>query len=176
MSLKKKEISEIFVPIKDYEDRYLVSNTGKIFSIKRQIFLKPVIERNYYRVQLFNGKKFKHFHIHRIVANTFLSNPYNLPEVNHKDEDKLNNNVSNLEWCTKTYNINYGTCIHRSLCKRSKQVEQYDKSNNLIDSYLSIMDAERVTKIPNANINACCKGKRNTAGGYIWRYVEEKKE
>jgi hypothetical protein len=108
--------------------------------------------------------------VHRLVAKSFLPNPYDYPEVNHKDENKLNNCVDNLEWCTKKYNINYGTAIYRSANNRGKKIIQLDKNNNFINSYNSLMDAERITGISNGNINACCKGKRKTAGGYIWKY------
>ena len=168
--LIKNEIDEVFVPIKNYETRYLISNKGRVYSIIKSIILKPKIERNYYRVQLFNGKMYKHFFIHRLVATNFIPNRNNFLEVNHKDENKLHNCVDNLEWCTKKYNINYGTAIYRSANNRGKKIIQLDKNNNFINSYNSLMDAERITGISNGNINACCKGKRKTAGGYIWKY------
>lgn len=169
--LIKNKIEEMFVPIKGYEDRYLVSSKGRIYSLTRQIMLKPVIERNYYRVQLFNGEKFKHIFIHRLVAENLIPNKSNHPEVNHKDENKLNNCVDNLEWCTRKYNVNYGTAIHRSLNKRGKKIYQYSKDEKLVNQYESLMDAERITNIPNGNISACCRGSRNTAGGYIWKHI-----
>lgn len=168
--LIKNEIDEVFVPIKNYETRYLISNKGRVYSIIKSIILKPKIERNYYRVQLFNGKTYKHFFIHRLVATNFIPNRNSFLEINHKDENKLNNCVDNLEWCTKKYNINYGTAIYRSANNRGKKIIQLDKNNNFINSYNSLMDAERITGISNGNINACCKGKRKTAGGYIWKY------
>lgn len=160
----------IYLPIKGFENRYLISNTGNVFSIKSNKKLKPEIRRNYYSVQLFNGKTYKHYSIHRLVASHFISNPNNLLYVNHKDENKLNNCVSNLEWCTASYNVNYGTSIKRSVEKKSKSVLQLDKQLNLINKFSSISEAERQTGIPNTNIVKCCKEERKTAGGFIWKY------
>lgn len=170
-----KEINEIWVPVQGYEDRYLVSNIGEIKSIKHNKVLKKELRRNYWSVQLFNGKNYKHFSIHRLVGLNFIPNPNNLPYINHKDENKLNNNVDNLEWCTCSYNNNYGTSITRSKEKRSKRIQQFSKDLELIRVYDSISDAERKTGIYNPNIIKCCKGERRTAGGYIWKYEEIEK-
>lgn len=121
---------------------------------------------------MFDGKRYKHFSIHRLVGTHFISNPNNLPYINHIDENKLNNCVNNLEWCTCSYNINYGTGITRSKEKRSKCVQQFSKELKLLCSYVSVSEAERKTGIYNPNIVKCCKGERKTAGGYIWKYTE----
>lgn len=160
---------EIWKPIKDYIN-YEISNFGKVKSLYKNIILNPEIRRGYYAVQLYKNSKAKHFQIHRLVAIHFIKNPNNLKYVNHKDENKLNNNVNNLEWCTASYNINYGTCIERAIKKKSIPVYQYDKNGNYLNYYSSIMDAERKTGIYNNNIVKCCKGERKTAGGYIWKY------
>lgn len=160
----------IWKPIKGFENRYLISNDGNVFSIKHNKNIKQEIRRNYYSVQLFNGKQYKHYSIHRLVASNFIPNPNNFPYVNHKDENKLNNHVSNLEWCTASYNVKYGTAIAKAIKKKSKSVLQLDKQFNLINKFSSISEAERQTKIPNANIVKCCKNMRKTAGGFIWKY------
>ena len=121
-------MEEIWKAIPDYEEYYEVSNTGKIRSVTRTIIykngavhnligkeLKQDIEKNqgYYRICLNKNGIKKTFKVHRLVALAFIPNPDNLPFVNHKDENKLNNNINNLEWCTAEYNINYGTRTER---------------------------------------------------------------
>lgn len=172
MSYKEKEINnEKWVSITGYESRYLVSNKGEVFSLTRNKVLLKEIRRGYYSVQLYNGIKFKHFSIHRLVAIHFIDNLNKLLYVNHKDENKLNNNVYNLEWCTASYNTNYGTNIDRAVEKKEIKVSQFDKNNEFICNYKSFMEAERRTNIPNGNIVKCCKNKRKTAGGFIWKYA-----
>ena len=115
---------EIFKEIKGFEN-YEVSNYGNIRSLKRNIVLRPSIVNGYLHVGLYKDEKRYNKLVHRLVAEAFIPNPYNLPQVNHKDENKLNNFVwvnddgsvdlekSNLEWCTQKYNINYGTVKER---------------------------------------------------------------
>lgn len=114
---------EVFKDIKGYPN-YQVSNLGRVWSKKRQIYLKPCkINNGYLTVSLsaINGK-FKRELIHRLVALTFIDNPNNYPCVNHKDENKENNTVTNLEWCTRSYNMNYGTCAERIGKSNSKAI------------------------------------------------------
>lgn len=102
-----------------------------------------------------------------MVAEAFLPNPTNLPEVNHKDENSANNCLDNVEWCTSQYNDLYGN--HRK--NLSRQVIMYDLQMNYIDEFESGADAERQTGA--RGVLAVCSGKRHTAGGYIWRYKQE---
>lgn len=114
--------------IEGYEGFYQVSNLGRVKSLARVVMrsdgkpnpvnekiLKYGMNRDYCAVVLCKDRKKKMYKVHRLVAMAFLSNPHNLPEVNHKDENKKNNCVDNLEWCTSKYNTNYGTCIERCI-------------------------------------------------------------
>lgn len=115
--------------------------------------------------------------IHRLVAETFIDNHNNLEQVNHIDGNKHNNNITNLEWCTQKYNIQ--EAWRMGLAKQgkgkdhpeSKAVNQYDLNGKLIRRWDCIMDIERELGILNVSICNCCKGKRNKAGGYIWKYA-----
>ena len=118
--------------IPGYEGLYQVSNTGKIKGLPRvtvqnqilqeRILIPGVINNGYLQITLHKNGEHKNFLVHRLVANAFIPNPKNLPEVNHKDEDKTNCNSDNLEWCTRKYNLNYGTRNQRSAESRRKKV------------------------------------------------------
>lgn len=129
--------NEIWRPIRDYEGLYEVSNKGRLKTLKRVVYkqdgrvhyirkerlMRPVItNRGYYKIMLCKNSITKQFSVHRLVAEAFLENPNNLPQVNHKDENKLNNCVENLEYCDLIYNINYGTGIERRAEKRRKRI------------------------------------------------------
>lgn len=167
---------------------YQVSNFGKIKSLERftddghhikERILKQSFAKEYLKVNLCKNGLKKTIYVHKLVAEAFLSNPNNLPEINHKDEDKTNNRVDNLEWCTHKYNIHYGTAIKRMSIKQinnkknSKPVAKYDKENNYLCKYPSIMEAYRKTGISPISIIQCCKGLRKTAGKHKWEYVKE---
>ena len=107
---------ERWLPINGYEGLYEVSSNGNIKSFKKGVFLKPeTLPFGYLRVCLTKNKNSRHFMIHRLVAEAFIPNPDNLPFVNHKDENKTNNCVENLEWCDSKYNNNYGTKVERMI-------------------------------------------------------------
>ena len=121
-------MEEIWKPVIGYEGLYEVSNLGRVRSVDRLVkysngqihlhkgrILSPglVHKLGYLQVALCNNGKIKHKMVYRLVAEAFLPNPDNLPQVNHKDENPFNNCVDNLEWCTIEYNINYGTRIQK---------------------------------------------------------------
>ena len=162
---------------------YTITDDGKVFSLnyhkegyKKE--LKPLIENcGYFIVGLYNKvSKYKRFMVHRLVALTFILNTYNLQELNHKDECKTNNNVSNLEWCSKSYNINYGTrnerCGEKNLNRKdqSRPVKQFTKDGRFIAEYPSIAEVERRTGLMKSAIGHCVQGRTKSSYGYIWRY------
>lgn len=188
---------EIWKDIEGYEGIYQVSNLGRVKSLNRsKTFISKTKEGKEYTltkkykekimkqktnifgyncIQLCKDGKYKKYMVHRLVASVFLPNPYNLPQVNHKDENKQNNCVENLEWCTSQYNITYGTGIKRRNDTRNKnksyhytkEVGQYTLNNVLIKKYLSATD----TGYCREAIRDCCLGKQKTAYGYRWRYL-----
>lgn len=108
--------------------------------------------------------------IHRLVANAFLENPYNLPCVNHKDENKQNNLVTNLEFCSYSYNNSYNDKAKKIGAKLAKKVGQYTKDGQLIKIWPSIIEAGR-NGFKHQHICSCCKGDLKTHASYIWRYI-----
>lgn len=105
--------NEVWKPVVGYEGRYEVSTKGRVRSLLTGKIMAQRLRRGYYSTGLFKDGKQIGFSIHRLVATSFIPNPTNLPVINHKDENKLNNNVENLEWCTVAYNNTYGTAIER---------------------------------------------------------------
>lgn len=182
-------MEEIFVDIKGYEGLYQISNLGRVKSLERQVIgkynsirtlkefiMKPnIIKKGYLRIHLCKNGKMKHFLIHQLVASHFIPNPNNFKCVNHKDECKTNNCVENLEWCDIEYNNNYGTRNERLSVSftnnpnKSKQIIQLDKEYNIINEYPSINEAER-NGFSHSKIIDCCRGKRKTHKGFIWKY------
>lgn len=150
-----------------YEGLYAVTDCGKIWSYRKNRFLNPFTTRGYYRVRLCKDGVSKQFFIHRLVAKTFLPNPQKLPQINHKNENKKDNRVDNLEWCNTKYNINYGKHnekVAKSHCKKVYCIE--------LDSvFESAKQAAKQLNLSNSNIAKCCKGKYKTTGGYHWKYA-----
>ena len=167
---------EIWKDIKGYEGMYQVSNMGRVKSLKHnkeKILKLHKGSRGYLDVKMCNLKQ-KRFSVHRLVAETFLDNPNNYTEVNHLDENKENNNVTNLEWCNHKYNINYGKRNMKMAYTNSKPVVQLDKNYKIIKSYLSIKMASEVNNIKFANIsNICNHIKGKSANGYYWYFLDE---
>ena len=188
---------EIWKDIEGYEGLYQVSNLGNVRSldrIKKQFnhngiatirykgkLLKKRIQKGtgYNTITLYdNNSNPKIKSVHRLVAETFIPHPNNYPVINHKDGNKLNNEVDNLEWCTISYNVKHAYKIGLAKVKKlygkenpkAKKVKQYDLENNFIKLWHSIIDASKELKIDSSSITAVCRNKRKTAGGYIWKY------
>ena len=157
---------EMWKDIIGYEGLYQVSNYGDIQSTPRQKtkggYRKPNISHGYKRIVLCKNGMIKNCSIHRLVAAAFISNPNNCKVINHKDENKLNNDVSNLEWCTQAENVQYS--------KNTGGILQYDLNNRLIKHWDSALQAERVGAFDNSAIIKCCKGIRKTHKCYLWKY------
>ena len=150
---------------------YTISDKGEIVNTNTNKELKPYIRKDGYVIISLSkgGKKYKCY-LHRLVAETFIPNPDNLPQVNHKDEDKTNNCVSNLEWITSKDNCNYGTRNERQGLGHSKPIEQYDLEGNFIKEWDSATQVERDLGFNHSNISKCCLGRSKTAYNYKWEY------
>lgn len=179
---------EVWKDIKGYEGVYKVSNHGRVLSLERKIptsyfnrinhvpekILKHSVTRHgYHMVTLYHNDIANRQLVHRLVANAFLENADNLPFINHLDENKSNNCVGNLEWCTAQYNVNYSGTIQKAVNSRKRSVSQFEKTGKLIKNYESATVASKETGIFSSSITLACKGKYKTAGGYIWKYYEE---
>ena len=176
-----------------YEGLYKVSNLGKILSLNyrntgKAKLRKPVENTDgYFQVGLRKNGKRKMCYVHRLIAETFLENPENLPEVNHKDEDKTNNFVflnedgtvnkekSNLEWKTHRGNCNHGTRNERVAKALSKRVIQLSLSGDLIREWPSVAEVGR-NGYNFSHIAACCRGERKTHKGFRFMFAEDYKE
>lgn len=165
-----KNIKEEWKDVEGFEGEYQVSNLGRVRHIFTKI-LTPHPNRKHYPYMQVGFKNHKFYTVHRLVANAFLENPQNLPEVNHKDFNTSNNSVDNLEWCDKKYNMEYSR--KRGKYSKLMRIEQYDLDGHFIKSWDNIVDCERETGIAHQSIYLVCKGQRKTAGGYKWKKITE---
>lgn len=151
-------------------DNYEVSTEGRVRSLnyKRTGEIRVLKPHNNGYGYLQVALNSKHIKIHRLVAETFIPNPNNYSDVNHINENKHDNRVENLEWVSHKQNMCHGTCVERSTKARSKKVICIE-TNTIYDS---ISQAYHETGIPFQNISEVCKGKRQTAGGYHWKFVD----
>ena len=173
---------------------YEINKYGEVRNSKTNKQIKPYIDKcGYVKIGLRNNGKKKQYYVHRLVAETFIPNPNQYPCVNHIDENKQNNSIDNLEWCTYIYNLNYGTRNQRSAEKHkgkkasdetklklsqidkaycSKQVGQFNKDMVLLKTFSSIGEIVKELGLRGSNISDCChNGRHKTVGGYIWKFL-----
>lgn len=183
-------LNEIWKDISGYEGLYQISTCGRVKSLQRDIIskkgqkfqveekiIKPIYRsrnQNYAAVHLCRNSNTKTVSVHRLVAKAFIPNPSNLPFINHKDENPRNNTIENIEWCSVQYNNNYGLANAKRSASlkngaKSKKVNQYTLDGKQFAVYPSTMEAKRQTGI--LHIVDVCNGKREKAGGYIWKYA-----
>ena len=202
------QYDEKWEDIHDYINIYQISSLGRIKSLERfdsmnrknyEKILIPRIRNNYYAITLYKNNKQKTFSVHRLVAIHFIPNSENKPQVNHKDGNKLNNNVDNLEWCTRKENVQHAW--KNGLCENVRKVasingsvkgKKYGAINGkkyrskkvycieLNQEFESTREAERQLQIDRSGISKCCKGKLKSSGKKIinnkltkltWKYV-----
>ena len=188
---------ETWKPVVGYEGFYEVSDLGRVRSVSRIAHIKrgngeydyrvkgkivePQERRHGYLAVCLYGKeskngRFTQKSVHRLVAEAFLPNPNGYSEVNHKDENKQNNVLENLEWCSHLHNTHYGTAIQRRVAKqrngkKAKAVDQLDMNGNYIRTFPSMAEAKRQMGYEQSAICYAIKGKYSHAYGYKWRYA-----
>ena len=182
-------MEEIWKTIEDYPN-YMVSNMGRVKSLRgKGKILKIKKEKNgYIRINLYKKGVNKHFSVHRLVAQAFIPNPENKPQIDHINTNRTDNRVEKLRWVTRIENMNNPlTIIKKSgennpkpwLGKFSKKhpnsisILQFDLNNNFIKKWYSIADIERELNFNHSFISICCSNKRKTAYGYIWQYADD---
>ena len=155
---------------------------GGVFAVRKGKILKPMVDVDgYLKVMLCKPNSRRVWKIHRLVAIAFIPNPSGLPVINHKNEDKTDNRVENLEWCTVTYNQNYGGRQLRCRDTRMKNkigfksVIQYGLDGGFISSYESTASAARAVGCRQGAISNCCIGRAKSAGGFHWEYASNEK-
>ena len=171
---------EIWKDIEGFEGLYQVSNMGRVKSLgngksnnSKERILKPGKNSNgYLHVILYKDGIKKDYTVHQLVGNAFLSNPQGYKELNHRDEDKTNNNADNLEWCSRSYNLTYNDRAKKAGKKISKPIFGIDRITGFVVEFPSIMEASRQLGIRQGHITECCQGKYKSCGGFYWMYAD----
>jgi hypothetical protein len=181
-------MEEVWKDIEEYEGLYQVSNFGRVKSSLTNRIMTPQLHKvGYYRVGLRKDGNRKFYLVHRLVAGAFIPNTDNLPEVNHKDEDKINNFVwvnedgsvdlekSNLEWCDRIYNVRFGLGSYKSKQSRLRPVIGFDGEHTLGVCFQNAASADKFysrNKNKTEEVSRCAAGKIKTAYGFRWEYLE----
>lgn len=174
-----EEPQEEWIDIPGYEGLYKISNLGNVLSLNYRNTKFPNImsirvgkrRNNYCDVILSKHGVHKRPKIHQLVAMAFIPNPYNYAEVNHIDENPMNNAASNLEWCSRSYNTRYGKRPEKYREKRGARVQKLSLSGVVLDEYPSVRFAAKENGLHNTNIFAALNGKQKTCGGFLWKKV-----
>lgn len=173
---------EVWKDIVGYEGLYQVSNLGRVKSCERLVIhylgkrlvkeyiLKQTNNNNYYTITLAKNNTRKTGRVHKLVAMHFIENENNYLEVNHIDGHSLNNNASNLEWCSRSSNQLHAYRMGLQKPINEKPILMIDKNGEIVSKFKSIIDAEKQTGLCHSNIAKVCKGKRNYVGGYHFKY------
>ena len=175
---------EVWKDIQGYEGYYQVSNIGRVRSCDREAvfkngrhrfykgqFIRPTkTNSGYWQIRMKVNGHTKHEYAHRLVAKAFVPNPDKLPEVNHKDENRLNNRADNLEWVDHVTNLNYGNRAKKFAISRGKEVGQFTKDGKLLRTYYSTREAGR-HGYNQVSVSRCATGKAKTHKGYTWKYI-----
>lgn len=157
---------EIWKDVVGAEEYYQISSIGRIRNKLTNQILKPSKSGGYYHIELCYNIK-RNALIHRLVAEAFIPNPFNLPCVNHIDENKLNNCIDNLEWCSYKYNTTYG----KAALGRNSKVIQFDLQGNAMKIWDSMKEASEALGLCYQSISACCRNESKSCGGYAWTYA-----
>lgn len=184
MNTTKKYVVEIWKTIKN--SNYEISNYGNIRHNDK--VLKVSENQSYKKIRIKINNNYKTCYIHRLVAEAFIPKPKGKEFINHIDANKHNNNINNLEWCTRSENekhawnnglkekarikVKDNLKIARNYTNNEKPVKQLDKQNNIINTWKSISEASRKTGIDTSAISKCCRGIFKQTGGYIWKYTK----
>lgn len=187
-------MKEIWKDIKGYEGLYQISNLGMVKRIKRNLYVNAYnksivinaekilklnhVKSGYIFITLTANNTKRTLKVHRLVAEAFIPNPENKPEVNHINGDKCDNRVENLEWCTHAENMNHASknnLLHIQSGNNNgncKKINQYTLDNKLIKKWHSIYEITKETGFERHSITRCCTNKLKTYKGYIWKYAE----
>lgn len=166
--LISKNIENKMVKINEPDlDDYLINKKGDIYSYKKQSFLKPSTNNDGYTYVMINKKQRL---IHRLVAKTFIDNPNNYKEVNHKNEIKNDNRAENLEWCSRKYNATYNNCHLRHSDWEKKPILQFDVKGNFIKKWNYAKEIEEAGIASASCVKQCCRNVLSISGGYVWRF------
>ena len=166
-------MEEIWKDVVGYEGLYQVSNLGKIRSTRCEL-RQQVSNRGYFTVNLYKERKQRRKTVHRIVAEAFIPNPLSHSQINHIDENKKNNSVSNLEWCSPSennlkYHQNHPGSKRRGK-RKGKKVLQISLNGNVVREWDNARQVFIETGMSDWSVSQCCRGVWKTAYGYKWQY------